>query len=41
LIEDLSLPAEVTLRPLFDLLWNAFGYEQSFSFNKAGELLPV
>ena len=39
LISDPTLPPEKTLRPLFDLLWNAFGYPHSFSFDKDGKYI--
>lgn len=36
LIEDWTVdPAEV-MRPLFDMVWNAFGYERSFNYDQNG-----
>jgi hypothetical protein len=37
LIEDFEAFGPTTLRPAFDGVWNAFGYEQSFNFNEQGE----
>jgi len=36
-IMDPQQTDEEVLRPVFDRLWNAFGYERSFSFNAAGK----
>lgn len=35
-IQEALPPAELVLRPLFDLFWNAFGYPGSFSFDQQG-----
>lgn len=36
-ITDLQQTDEEVLRPVFDRLWNAFGYERSFSFDATGK----
>lgn len=35
-VTDAALAAESVLRPTFDMLWNAFGYPRSFSFDTNG-----
>lgn len=35
-ISDLDQPADAILRPVFDMLWNAYGYEQSTNFDSHG-----
>ncbi|KQP93762.1 hypothetical protein ASF60_13930 [Methylobacterium sp. Leaf113] len=37
IITDPQQTDEAVLRPVFDRFWNAFGYEQSFSFNAEGK----
>ena len=39
-IEDLSLPAENLLKPVFDLIWNAAGFAGSPNFDADGEWKP-
>lgn len=41
LIEDGGLKSEVMLKPLFDLLWQAFGYPRAFSFDENGKYVGV
>ena len=40
LIEDWSADASVSMRPLFDMVWNAFGYERSFNYDETGKWHP-
>jgi len=35
-VEDLSLDAGTVLRPLFDLIWNAAGWERSLNYDENG-----
>jgi hypothetical protein len=35
-----DLPAEVALRPVFDLVWQSAGMERSANYNEAGEWKP-
>jgi len=37
LIQDLNEKPEYILKPNFDALWNACGFERSFNYNSAGE----
>ena len=37
LIEDLDCDVEQTLRPAFDMVWNACGFQRSFNYNDQGE----
>jgi hypothetical protein len=36
LIESWSVDSAETMRPLFDMVWNAFGYERSFNYDESG-----
>lgn len=37
-----AMPDSITtLKPLFDMFWQAFGYAHSFSFNEAGEYVGL
>lgn len=36
LIESWSVDAAQTMRPLFDMVWNAFGYARSFNYDENG-----
>jgi hypothetical protein len=36
LIENWSVDPAETMRPLFDMVWNAFGYERSFNYDEDG-----
>jgi len=36
IIESYNMKPEDILRPMFNLIWNACGYERSFNFDKAG-----
>lgn len=36
-VEDLTTPASLILRPLFDLIWNACGLPRSANFNEDGD----
>ncbi len=36
LIEDWSVDPAEAMRPLFDMVWNAFGYERSFNYDESG-----
>jgi len=36
-IIDLEQPVHQSLRPLFDMVWNAFGYTHSFNYDQNGE----
>jgi hypothetical protein len=35
-VEDLAMPPEKVLKPLFDLVWNACGYRESMNFDSEG-----
>lgn len=35
-IEDWSVDPAEAMRPLFDMVWNAFGYERSFNYDQHG-----
>ncbi len=35
-IENYSIKSEEILRPLFDLIWNACGFQRSLNFDKNG-----
>lgn len=35
-VEDLTTPANMILKPMFDLIWNACGYPSSKNFDAAG-----
>ena len=37
LIEDVTKPPGSLLRPLFDQIWNGFGWSRSMNYNKEGE----
>ena len=37
LIDNLAIDAAATLRPIFDLMWNASGYPQSLNFDASGK----
>lgn len=36
LIEDWTVDPAEAMRPLFDMVWNAFGYERSFNYDQNG-----
>lgn len=36
-IDDLAADSTTTLRPMFDLVWNASGFLRSFNFDKSGK----
>jgi len=36
LVEDWSIESAEAMRPLFDMVWNAFGYERSFNYDENG-----
>ena len=36
MVEEHDAPAETTLRPLFDIVWNAFGFSRSFNYDDQG-----
>lgn len=36
LIEDWAADPAETMRPVFDMIWNAFGYERSFNYDENG-----
>lgn len=38
-VTDMSLAPELVLQPIFNLLWNAFGYPRSFSFDGDGRYI--
>lgn len=38
-VEDTSIPAERILKPAFDSIWNACGYERSMNYDKDGNWL--
>lgn len=40
LVEDWSVDPAKTMRPLFDMVWNAFGYERSFNYDEQGCWAP-
>ena len=40
LIESYELDIEHILRPWFDLLWNACGYERCFHYDDNGNYMP-
>lgn len=35
-LSDLALPIEQAVRPIFDALWNAFGFERSYNYDEHG-----
>lgn len=37
---DLNRPIELVMRPIFDLMWNSFGYPKSLNFNSDGQFEP-
>ena len=39
-IDDLDCNVSRTLRPAFDMIWNACGYERSFNYNEDGDWEP-
>jgi hypothetical protein len=40
LVEDMDERPEKILRPLFDMIWNACGYERSFNYDEEGNWKP-
>lgn len=36
-LESLDIDIAITLKPLFDRIWNAFGYLRSYNYNKDGQ----
>lgn len=36
-IDDLNTPVHTVMRPLFDLIWQAYGFDRSYSYNAAGQ----
>jgi hypothetical protein len=41
IIADLDFPVATSLRPAFDAIWNAYGYERSPSYRANGEWKPI
>jgi hypothetical protein len=41
LVEDLSVPADVALRPILDMVWNAGGWSQSPTYKDGRWAEPV
>lgn len=39
-IEEWSAEPAETMRPLFNMVWNAFGYERSFNYDESGHWNP-
>jgi hypothetical protein len=39
LIENVGEPVEKMLRPVFDQIWNAFGYPRSLNYDRSGNWL--
>jgi hypothetical protein len=39
-VEDLDKPSHTILRPIFDALWNAAGFERSWSYDSEGNWKP-
>lgn len=37
MIENWSDNPASSLRPIFDMVWNAFGYERSFNYDASGQ----
>jgi hypothetical protein len=37
IINDCAIKPEAVLRPMFDMIWNACGYERSRNFNESGD----
>lgn len=35
-LSDFDMPIEEAVRPIFDALWNAFGFERSFNYDERG-----
>ncbi len=35
-VDDFSAKPQVVMKPIFDLVWNAFGYERSYNYDKDG-----
>jgi hypothetical protein len=40
LIENFDCNVASALRPIFDAVWNAAGYERSFNYDESGEWKP-
>ena len=40
IIENFDIKAELSLKPCFDSIWNASGYEQSLNYNQDNEWKP-
>ena len=40
LVENPTMPATVLLKPCFDAIWNACGFDGSFNYNEAGQWQP-
>lgn len=36
-VDDFSVAPETAMRPLFDMIWNAWGYARSFNYGPAGD----
>ncbi len=41
LIEDYTVNVPTALRPIFDAVWNATGFDRSFNYDEAGNWNPT
>lgn len=41
IIEDFDLPVDQILRPIFDSIWNSFGFSRSLNYDERGEWRPL
>jgi hypothetical protein len=36
-VDDFSANPQAILRPLFNMVWNAYGYPRAFSYDESGK----